>query len=592
MKRIFPWLVLLTCVLFILFQMMKLSIPLDPGDGLAHYYIANYALENPIMYLDHWGKPFFTLLASPFSIVGIEGIIVLNILLFIFTSWIGFKCLRLLNVSILLQGLLPIALLYSYDYTSNILSGLTEVLAGFVLVLSGFFLLRKQWIWMALCISILPFCRSEGQLIVLLGATVLLYNKQYKALPFLAAGFLIYSIIGLCVLNDFLWYFRHDPYPKTSIYGNGGWNHFWELKRQYMGSFGLLMTIIGGISVVYLIVRKKISHLRIDFLFFGSFAFFGILLSHAYLWRYGLKGSLGLTRVITIGLPIFLIVLCYLIQQLNFQSKAIKRLYIAVVPFLCFLFNHTLLKVVKNTGLDQSVIDAADFIREEKDNKSTVYYLHPLVAYEMGANPMQPDTTTHLKRLYNIETNLSNINYGDFIIRDSHFGPREMGLPLSVIDSMKEFVLVNEIIPSQPGESYHGEKWNVRIYQKIPGELRQEVIQKQKKIDLDQTSFSIQPQQEFVDIFQQKITDQATQIEIELKTTDDGVYLNYDINNAERWSSLPLKKDVSSKIKFPIYQNEFIKLYFWNPDKKSSNIEIIGIHFNYPSFHPVTKFEE
>lgn len=588
-KNSIPWLVLTACVFFIISQMLKISIPLDVGDGLQHFYIANYALEKPTMYLDHWGKPFFTLVSSPFSVFGLNGIITLNILLYILTCWIGFICLRLLNVSLLLHALLPMALLYSYDYTSNVLSGLTEILAGFILVLSAWFLIKKQWIPVAVFISILPFCRSEGQLIIVLGLIVLIYNKQYKAIPFLLSGFLIYAIIGFFALGDFFWYFNQNPYPKESIYGHGEWNHFWNLRKQYMGGIGLLMALFGGGSLIFIIVKKMFRNIRLDFLFFGIFSFFGILLTHAYLWTYGLRGSLGLTRVVTIGLPVFFITLLYLIQQFNFHKTSVKFTYLTIILFFSFYYNNSILRVTKNNSIEKSVLDASDFIKRERKGKSKVFYTHPLFAYGMGISPKKPDQLFYFKNFSHDADVFSQVKYGDFIIRDSHFGPKEMGLPLSVIENNKELVLVNEFIPSQQGESLHGEKWNVRIYQKIPEELhqQQQTTQTYKKLNLPITTYSIQPQQEFSDILHQTLKESASFLEIDLTAENNGGYLICDINNGQIWSNIPLKKGSNSQIKFPVKQNEIIKLYFWNPDKVKNSVEIVRISLSTVSFHPV-----
>ena len=42
----------------------------DAGDSLMHFQIARHAPLHPHLYLDLWGKPTFTLLASPLAIWG------------------------------------------------------------------------------------------------------------------------------------------------------------------------------------------------------------------------------------------------------------------------------------------------------------------------------------------------------------------------------------------------------------------------------------------------------------------------------------------------------------------------------------------
>lgn len=588
MKRVLPYLVLIGCICFLVKQMLLIEIPLDAGDGLTHFFIANYALEKPLMYLDHWGKPFFTLLASPFSLFGFKGIIVLNILIFVFTSWVAFLSLRALNVSVLLQAMIPVALLYSYDYTSNILSGLTEVLAGFIVLLSGYFLIGKKWFWMAVCISILPFCRSEGQLIIALGAIVLIYNKQYKTLPFLLLGFVVYAFIGLFAFGDFFWYLSNDPYPASSPYGNGNWTHFWNLKQQYLGVIGLIMLVFGCISLLFLMIKKQLLLVRIDLLFFGLGAFFGILSVHAFLWAYGLKGSLGLTRVITIGLPILIVCMAYLIQQLDVQRKWIQYSIATLLIVVGFYFKDGVFKVTHNSGLDRSVLAASEYVNRNKNEKSRVFYFHPLFAFGTGINPIRQDTVYIHKGFQINGRDLSEIRYGDFVVRDSHFGPVEMGLPLSVLEQTKELVLINEFLPPQPGKSYHGESWNVKVYQKIPLEEQREIkIQTNSQIGLNTHRFIIEPQTEFIDILHRTIKENASFIEIEFRAEKEGGFLNYDVNDGQTWSSIYIRKDEDLKIKFPVRYNDTIKLYFWNPNKIENKVEIMKINLSKVSFHPI-----
>lgn len=585
-----PWLVLVGCVYFLIKQIFRIEIPIDTGDGLTHYFIANYALEQPSMYLDHWGKPFFTLLTSSFTWFGYKGIIVFNLLIFILTSIIGFLSLKELKASVLLQAVFPLILIYSYDYSVNILSGLTEVLAGFMIALSGYFLLKKNWLLMAIGISFLPFCRSEGQLIIILGLIVLLYNKQFKIIPFLLSGFLIYALIGWIALGDFLWYFHNDPYPSESSYGKGNWAHFWKLKTTYLGYPGLAILVSALVSIVFAIIKKRFFQLRLDFLFFGFSAFFGIVLVHAFFWAYGLKGSLGLTRVATIGLPILIIACLYLIQQLNFEHKTPKISFVILFSIAAFVCNKTVYRIPQNLGLDRSVIQAAKYIEKNKPSNTHVFYFHPLFAYSVGVNKFRPDDV--YKELYfrGNEEDFLALQYGDFVVRDSHFGPVEVRLPLSVLEKNKEMVLVNEFFPPQPGESYHGEKWNVRIYQKIPIEKQQKVVeQENQKIVLEKANFNIRPKDTFVGILEQKMNSNISLLELEFQATNEGGFLVCDINNNQTWTSTPLKQQEKLKIKIPVKQNDFVKLYFWNPNKVENKVEIMDIHLSKKSFHPIIK---
>src|SRR5580700_943620 len=58
----------------------------DTGDGIRHYIISRYSWNHSYLFLDHWGKPFFTLVSSPFSRFGLLGINAFNLVCFILSS--------------------------------------------------------------------------------------------------------------------------------------------------------------------------------------------------------------------------------------------------------------------------------------------------------------------------------------------------------------------------------------------------------------------------------------------------------------------------------------------------------------------------
>lgn len=178
---------------FVLLRFFLLSeVPMDSGDGLAHFFISQHVWQNPQELLNHWGKPLFTLLSAPWAYFGFKTYIIFNVLVYAASTLMGYFIFERLNINSLLVLLFPIALLTSLDYTNNILGGMTEVLFGFLVLLSGWFLIQKRWVWFALVISFMPFSRSEGQLLIPIAVLILVYFKQWKVLPFILSAFIIY----------------------------------------------------------------------------------------------------------------------------------------------------------------------------------------------------------------------------------------------------------------------------------------------------------------------------------------------------------------------------------------------------------------
>ena len=67
---------------------------LEMGDGVQHYQIARFSWRHPELFLDLWGKPLFTLLASPFAQFGHTGVVVFNTVVAVISGLIGVRALR------------------------------------------------------------------------------------------------------------------------------------------------------------------------------------------------------------------------------------------------------------------------------------------------------------------------------------------------------------------------------------------------------------------------------------------------------------------------------------------------------------------
>jgi hypothetical protein len=50
---------LLFSIVWLLFMMLHNEVPVDVGDGVTHYFISAASWKDSILFLHHWGKPFF-----------------------------------------------------------------------------------------------------------------------------------------------------------------------------------------------------------------------------------------------------------------------------------------------------------------------------------------------------------------------------------------------------------------------------------------------------------------------------------------------------------------------------------------------------
>ena len=68
----------------------------NEADSINHYLFAKYAPEHPNLFFNHWAKPLFTLIASPFAQFGFVGVKIFNVLCGLASSIFIYKiCIHL-----------------------------------------------------------------------------------------------------------------------------------------------------------------------------------------------------------------------------------------------------------------------------------------------------------------------------------------------------------------------------------------------------------------------------------------------------------------------------------------------------------------
>lgn len=551
----------------------------DPGDGLTHFFITQGSWENPHFFLDHWGKPLFTLLSSTFAQFGYNGLIVFNIAVYFLSVLVGHSILTKLNVNGWLQLIFPIAILCANDYTTTILAGLTEPLFNLFLLVAGLTLIQKKWLIFALVVSLLPFLRSEGQLPIVLALAILIYHKQFRIVPFLATGFLIYAFIGWVVLSDFWWYFTQSPYHMDNdIYGKGTWDHYLSSYRNYIGNPGLYILILGFPSGLWFFVKRRWENIQIDLSFFAYGTFLGVVVLHSYFWATGQNGSIGLTRIATQGMPLFLIVNLGFIGRWNWtKTKISSTLFLIGSGVMLSSFVQNKAFIAHDSNLERLVDKAAVYLKKVNQTGNRCYFSHPFFAYRMGENPMIEEGVTRKYYAQDIEKQLGNkLKPKDIILWDSHFGPSEMGLPLDRIEKIPELVLVKQFSSGAD---------EVRIFQYLPKELQVE-HESPEYYELDNMTFSIAPSDEYTDLWNTLNLD-TVQLELsfDLTSSSKEYVLAFQGKSPENTFSNYLSEGKNKRCVILISDEDF-KLFFWNPKGIKGTIFLENISWKPVMLHP------
>lgn len=446
---IFYWILSL-----IIFQ--KSEVPADAGDGIFHYQLAHWAWEFPQNLLNHWGKPLFTILSSPFAQFGLIGMMVFNLCLFTLSSWLLYRLAN--HFRFWLAGLSPFVLMSSMLYFKMVNAGMTEVLMGTLCLLALYLLVKNKTALGAVVISLTIVTRPESVVVIPLYVFLLLIRSEWKKLPLLASGFLLFSLLGwLFFSKDFLWIITDDPYAATSPYGSGDADHFIRNADLIFGPFTLILSGIALVLFLFFQLKNLRSSALSQALFFSLSSVVLVLGLHSYLWGMGLKGSLGLIRVMASVVPMASFAALY-----GFHSaiswkipKVIGSILIIALIISC---NNAIQKSKLPTRASEHQklqAKAAEYVSKLK-RSGRIAYLDPYFGFKAGLNP---EDTSEVILLWEVNSEYpsNSLRQGELVVWDSKFGPGEGGMPESSVTDSPKLTLLKSFkaeTPMSNGQPY------------------------------------------------------------------------------------------------------------------------------------------
>ncbi len=405
----------------------------DTGDGILHYQIARWSWHHPELFLHHWGKPFYTLLSSPFAQAGYKGTVIFNILCHVSAAWLTWRIAdRMKLPNAFLVGPLVIFAPISWGVSQ---SGLTEPLFALTLIAGIYFVTAGRYTIAAIVISILPFVRTEGFFIAPLFGAFFLLRKEYLAICLLASGTLFYSIAGAVFINsDFLWILHQNPYRGQELYGSGPLLHFVNNNEQI---FGWAISASVALGVCSFFFRNKLTprhSITEIILVLGCFVVFFV--AHSVFWWKGIVGSLGLVRVMTCIIPCAALVALRGIQLL---TRPYENYRIAVAITLAFALGSTMYNTFRQHGLliqpsaaQLSIQEVVAEIQQKNLSSRKIYYGYPLVTHFLDKDPFD---NTQCAEMWGFRTD-PYLQKSAIVIWDSHFGPGQYDITQEQLEGM------------------------------------------------------------------------------------------------------------------------------------------------------------
>ncbi len=422
----------------------------DSGDSVYHYLYAHYAFKHPLNLLNSWAKPAFTLLAAGPAQFGFMGIKLFQCAVVAASAWCAYTVARALR--------LPapeLAILFAYAAPNYFLiqfSGLTEPLFGLLLVAAVALTLHGRAGWAAVVLSWLPFVRSEGFILIGVWVVYLALRRQWRYLPLLGLGYLVYSAIGAAVFGEPGWVFGRNPYATVSVYGHGDWGHFIRNIPGLLGWVLTLLFVLGGVRMVRDLLRPARWHephfLAQLLLVYGSIAVF--IAAHTVFWAKGLFNSAGLLRVLDVTTPLAAVValngLAWLLE-LGKSAVAQQRICLAATAAVA---------IWPFTGARNAIRPARDFAPAANQQlarqagawyKQTyggrpqlvVSFMAQYLAPELKIDPF--DAKTYAPLLHNKLTSVDDLPLNCLVFWDEWFAPVEGNVSIQQLQNNPNFRL-------------------------------------------------------------------------------------------------------------------------------------------------------
>lgn len=426
----------------------------DEGDSVHHYLFARYAPVHPALFMDHWAKPLYVLLASPFAQAGFVGVKIFNGLAMMGAMWFTYLTARALD----LKNAAASALMIMFAPLCYVLtfSGLTEPLFALFIAL-GLYCAATERYWAAgLVVSFLPFVRSEGLVILGVFSLYFLLKKKWKLLPMLMLGHVVYSVAGYFAHHDLGWVFKKIPYATLgSVYGSGELSHFVVELFYVVGTPIYVLFCLGLIKVVRDVFQEK-THRDERLLILTGFGAFFVF--HSLAWYWGLFNSMGLNRVLVGVMPLIALIA---LQGWNgvagLASKnirldlAIRVALLGLVVVFPFTPSPSALHWERDLNLTAGqhvALRSAAFVRDSLGPDHRIVSGHPYVSEAYNVDHFDPTQRINLTPEY-----LKNASPGDVVVWDYWMGFRENRVTKESLDAqpnLKKVFAHEETINGRP----------------------------------------------------------------------------------------------------------------------------------------------
>jgi len=450
---------------------------LEMGDGVTHYMIARYSWKHPMLFLDLWGKPLFTLLASPFAQLGHAGVAVFNACVAAATAWAGVRALRGAGAGA--QLAFPFLVLLAPQYVLMVMAGMTEPFFGLLTVIAVLLLVERRSVAGAIVASLTPFARPEY--IVFLPAVMgwLVLRREWRALPWCGLGLAVHAVLMTVVSGEPLWFWTGDPYRNADgAYGSGPLDFFVARAEMIFGR--PLLTLGIAALVLWPVVwwrdrAERSTHLLM--LVTAALPVLGIVAIHSILWYTGLRGSAGLLRVVTTAIPLAGLFTAMTLGRGGLLITPRARPMHAMALSAAFLIALWSVKDLMEQQrlpiepeMNQHFLDtAAGAVKHYRSSGERVFSTHPYMAFRAGLDPY--DTAVYNPIWGWDQASVDRwFHPGDLFVWDAQLGNNEAGIKLDQVLNDHRFTVLEAFEPPNGSRVLGGHVYEIFLFERRDAE--------------------------------------------------------------------------------------------------------------------------
>ena len=479
-KFIAPIVLLIIGLVLFIIQLLSTGVS-GETDSITHYQMARFAFQHPEYFLNTWGKPLFTILASPLAQFGYTGAVAFNLLCGLLTAWFAYLVAKRMEYRHAWAAI--VFTIFTPVYLFIMFTSLTEILFSLVLIAAIYLFISKRFIWSAIVISLIPFARAEGMMFIILFIPAFLWMKQYKLLPFILTGFVIFSIAGWPLYHDPLWFFTRMPYNNNgyALYGSGSFWYYFGMLDEIM-NYPLLILSITGLIYILIDFKKGLKNLH-DIKYVTLYllilpSFFGFILAQSFLWWQGLMGVLASTLFMACLLPLAAIVALTGFEWVMEKAKESRMIYLLLGIFILSLVVYkpfTYGELPRKTAMNFTVMEKlTNWLKSTPYSNRRAFYTDPMFPFYMGIDPFD---TQKCFQIYNYKNTdpASLLKPAELLIWDAQFAGYEGHLPFDSLMKNNNLRLLNVFTPNEAFSIIGGAKYKLAVFMKAPRDTTQSV---------------------------------------------------------------------------------------------------------------------